>query len=278
MERTKELEKLALLEQKKNREEKQRQTRLMIIKDTQQRRKASVESPMKIDEVRPLSSRRSSQTSMKPIEKVPETSNTSKVTLNDVYETLRKLEEVEQFPIQTPLEDDSMYLVESARSTSTVQETPSRVESILSYLDEATRVEPIRSEKSTARDPPTARHPTPPTSTRTQQKKVAQSVALPQTKSNGKVSVRTTKEEEEEKETKGNASHKSMMVHSTPSEPIDREAEQTAKDVTETVLQLRMETEEKQRQILILQQRLVSSTILRTCRDAHHRFRINNVN
>ena len=31
----------------------------------------------------------------------------TKVTLTDVYETLRKLEEVEQFPIQPPLENDS---------------------------------------------------------------------------------------------------------------------------------------------------------------------------
>ncbi len=34
---------------------------------------------------------------------------TSKTTLNDVYETLRKLEEVEQFPIQPPLADDSGF-------------------------------------------------------------------------------------------------------------------------------------------------------------------------
>jgi hypothetical protein len=33
------------------------------------------------------------------------------VTLNDVYETLRKLEEVEQFPTQPPLEDDSGFLI-----------------------------------------------------------------------------------------------------------------------------------------------------------------------
>ncbi len=32
---------------------------------------------------------------------------TSKVTLDEVYETLKKLEEVEQFPVQPPLQDDS---------------------------------------------------------------------------------------------------------------------------------------------------------------------------
>jgi hypothetical protein len=32
---------------------------------------------------------------------------TSKTTLDDVYETLKKLEEVQQFPIQSPLQDDS---------------------------------------------------------------------------------------------------------------------------------------------------------------------------
>jgi hypothetical protein len=34
-------------------------------------------------------------------------SRASKVTLDEVYETLRKLEEVEQFPEQPPLEHDS---------------------------------------------------------------------------------------------------------------------------------------------------------------------------
>ena len=37
----------------------------------------------------------------------------------------------------------------------------------------------------------------------------------------------------------------------------DNELTKTAQDVTDTVIQLRMETEEKQRQIIILQQRLV---------------------
>jgi hypothetical protein len=37
-------------------------------------------------------------------------STTSKVTLTDVYETLRKLEEVEQFPVQPPISHDSGML------------------------------------------------------------------------------------------------------------------------------------------------------------------------
>ncbi len=37
----------------------------------------------------------------------------------------------------------------------------------------------------------------------------------------------------------------------------DREATRTAQDITETVLQLRMDNEEKQRQLIIFQQRLV---------------------
>ncbi len=39
----------------------------------------------------------------------------------------------------------------------------------------------------------------------------------------------------------------------------DHEATRTAQDVTETVLQLRMDSEEKQRQLMILQQRLVNN-------------------
>jgi hypothetical protein len=47
---------------------------------------------------------------------IPSTSSststvTSKVTLDDVYETLKKLEEVEQFPMQPPLHDDSGFFV-----------------------------------------------------------------------------------------------------------------------------------------------------------------------
>ncbi|CAF4274927.1 unnamed protein product, partial [Rotaria magnacalcarata] len=38
---------------------------------------------------------------------ISSSSSSSKVTLTDVYETLRKLEEVEQFPIQTMIENDS---------------------------------------------------------------------------------------------------------------------------------------------------------------------------
>jgi hypothetical protein len=39
----------------------------------------------------------------------------------------------------------------------------------------------------------------------------------------------------------------------------DGEAIRTAHDVTETVLQLRMDNEEKQRQVIIIQQRLVNN-------------------
>ena len=34
-------------------------------------------------------------------------SHASKVTLDDVYDTLKKLEEVEQFPVQPPLKEDA---------------------------------------------------------------------------------------------------------------------------------------------------------------------------
>ena len=41
-------------------------------------------------------------------------------------------------------------------------------------------------------------------------------------------------------------------------EDNDSEAARTAQDVTETILQLRMDNEEKQRQLIIVQQRLVN--------------------
>jgi hypothetical protein len=57
-----------------------------------------------------------------------------------------------------------------------------------------------------------------------------------------------------------------MVALQSPTKPseeeieddADREAARTAQDVTETVLQLRMDNEEKQRQVIILQQRLVN--------------------
>lgn len=59
--------------------------------------------------------------------------------------------------------------------------------------------------------------------------------------------------------------HKSVMVTIQPVnaaeddiDDMEAEATRTAQDVTDTVLQLRMENEEKQRQVIILQQRLVN--------------------
>lgn len=147
VERTKELEKLALLEQKRNRQDRQRQTRLTTlkvrnqflstlnltpsIKDSSQRRKSSNENLTKLDERRPStpnyrpssgsnSARHGSNVNgfvLPPSSQLDNlrissnesnnSSSTTKVTLNDVYETLRKLEEVERFPIQAQIEDDS---------------------------------------------------------------------------------------------------------------------------------------------------------------------------
>lgn len=47
-------------------------------------------------------------------------------------------------------------------------------------------------------------------------------------------------------------------------EEIDADATRTAQDITETVIQLRMDNEEKQRQLIIVQQRLVND---RSCQN-----------
>lgn len=113
-------------------------------------------------------------------------------------------------------------------------------------------IESVRSQKSTA--PSTVRFTTPPQSGRQQQpKKVAQSVAVPQHRSSPSI----------EQQTKVNKiPHKSLAVPIKPPdeefEEYDYEAERTTQGVTETVIQLRMDNEEKQRQLIILQQRLVS--------------------
>jgi hypothetical protein len=61
-------------------------------------------------------------------------------------------------------------------------------------------------------------------------------------------------------------------------EDDENEATRTAQDVTETVLQLRMENEEKQRQIIIIQQRLVSLNDLPNSKMLMYTSRTNNVN
>jgi hypothetical protein len=85
----------------------------------------------------------------------------------------------------------------STQSPHMVDETPpqppSRVNSILSYLDEANNndvtIESVRSQKSTA--PSTVRFTTPPQSTRQQPKKLAQSVFVPQIRASPSIDQQT---------------------------------------------------------------------------------------
>ncbi|CAF0875616.1 unnamed protein product [Adineta steineri] len=296
MERTKELEKLSLLEQKRARDDKQRQARLTTLKETQQqqqqlqqqqRKKLQYENHNKLDERRPStpnhrpsSARQRTNHGPSPLPPSPhiddrvtsDNSITSKVTLTDVYETLRKLEEVEQFPVQSSPENDSAYLIDSSTPPPVANEVPSqppsRVDSILSYLDEANHnditIESVRSQKSTA--PSTVRFTTPPQSSRQHQqqqpKKLAQSVAVPQVRASPSV------DQQIKHQNKVTTPHKSLAVTVQPrkspdeefqyddNDDLDHEATRTAQDVTETVLQLRMDNEEKQRQLMISQQRL----------------------
>ncbi len=120
-------------------------------------------------------------------------------------------------------------------------------------------IESVRSQKSTT--PATVRFTTPPQSTRQQAppKKLAQSVSVPQIRASPSIDQQT------KHGTKGvTTPHKSLMVAVQPTKPSeeeiddDGEADRTAQDVTETVLQLRMDSEEKQRQLIIAQQRLVN--------------------
>ena len=147
------------------------------------------------------------------------------------------------------------------------------MDSILSYLDEANHnevaIESVRSQKSSAPTSVrfTAPSPTPSSSSTRQQqqqpgKKLAQSVSVTQVRASPSLDQQT------KHGTKVTTPHKSLMVATQPpktsAEDLEydddqNEATRTAHDVTETVLQLRMDNEEQQRQIIILQQRLVSS-------------------
>lgn len=158
-------------------------------------------------------------------------------------------------------------------------QNPSRVDSILSYLDEANHneviIESVRSQKSSAPTsvrfaPPPSPPPPPSTSSSARQqqpqqpsKKLAQSVSVTQIRASPSFDQQT------KHGAKVSTPHKSLTVATQPPKPSaeeleyddddQNEATRTAHDVTETVLQLRMDSEEQQRQIIILQQRLVSS-------------------
>lgn len=164
------------------------------------------------------------------------------------------------------------YLIDrnSPRSDPPPQ-NPSRVDSILSYLDEANHneiiIESVRSQKSSA--PTSVRHvPPSPSSTRQQQQQPSQSKKLAQSVSVSQIRASPSLDQQTKPGTKVTTPHKSLMVATQPSKPSFEEMEEdydqieatrTANDVTETVLQLRMDNEEQQRQIIIIQQRLVCS-------------------
>jgi len=70
-----------------------------------------------------------------------------------------------------------------------------------------------------------------------------------------------------------------MIRTESPEQNHNDDLDQTAHDVTETVLQLRMDNEDKQRQLIILQQRLVKSVDFQSNKDKYaFAFRTNNVN
>lgn len=70
-----------------------------------------------------------------------------------------------------------------------------------------------------------------------------------------------------------------MIRTESPEQNHNDDLDQTAHDVTETVLQLRMDNEDKQRQLIILQQRLVKLVDFQSNKDKYaFAFRTNNVN
>ncbi|CAF3464792.1 unnamed protein product [Rotaria sp. Silwood1] len=133
------------------------------------------------------------------------TTTTSKVTLNDVYETLRKLEEVEKFPIQRSLADDLVYIIDpttvipSPFIDELPPDTSNHVESLVRPLNETNQndrtIESVRSQKFTKHEissPTMTRFTTPSQSDRRQQsKKFVQSVSIPHIQTSSSIDQQT---------------------------------------------------------------------------------------
>ncbi|CAF1422790.1 unnamed protein product [Adineta steineri] len=178
---------------------------------------------------------------------------TSKVTLDDVYEQLKKLEEIEQFPIQTPLKDDTVYLIDPSASIPPpfIDELPLQT----SNLDETNPydqiVASVRSQKSTGRRPPsprTNRLPTPPQSSRRQQQpvKLIQSVSIPHHRTSSLI----------DQQTKITTPYKSLMNPVYPRTPREHELRNSTRTIhtsRDKPFQSRFDNEENQRQPFIVQ-------------------------
>ncbi|CAF3507731.1 unnamed protein product [Rotaria sp. Silwood1] len=193
------------------------------------------------------------------------TTTTSKVTLNDVYETLRKLEEVEKFPIQRSLADDSVYIIDpttvipSPFIDELPPDTSNHVESLVRPLNETNQndrtIESVRSQKFTKHEissPIMTRFTTPSQSDRRQQsKKFVQSVSIPHIQTSSSIDQQTRYG------TKITTPYKSLTIApyrtSLPEDEF-KNSNKTIHDDKETRVSSRMDYEEKQRQSIINQQ------------------------
>ncbi|CAF2977960.1 unnamed protein product [Rotaria sp. Silwood2] len=193
------------------------------------------------------------------------TTTASKVTLNDVYETLRRLEEVEKFPIHSPLADDSVYVIDptAAALSPFIDELPSEtsnhVDSVITHLNKTDQddqtIESVRSQKLTTREtssPSMIRFTTPPQSNRRQQsKKLVQSVSIPHIQASSSIDQQTRYG------TKVTTPYKSLTIapyRASLREDEFKNSNKTIHDSRDTKVSLRMDYEEKQRQPIINQQ------------------------
>ncbi|CAF0738605.1 unnamed protein product [Rotaria sordida] len=195
------------------------------------------------------------------------TTTTSKVTLNDVYETLRKLEEVEKFSIQTPLANDSVYIIDPTTVISSPfiderpPETSNHIDSVVTHLDETNQndqtIESIRSQKVIIREtssPTTTRFTIPPQSDRRQQsKKLVQSVSIPH------IQVSSSIDQQTRYGTKVTTPYKSLTIAPYRTSLREDEFKNSNKinhDRRDTRVSSRMDYEEKQQHPIINQEQL----------------------
>ncbi|CAF1478867.1 unnamed protein product [Adineta ricciae] len=193
---------------------------------------------------------------------------TSKVTLDDVYESLKKLEEVEQFPVRPQLQDDSIYLIDPSASAPPpfIDDLPLHIShhtnSALSNRDETNQydiiVASVRSKKSSTHrtpspSPRTARSIASSQSNRRQHPvKVVQSVSLPHNRMSSTIEQRI----------KGTKPYISLMADTSSRSHHEDELRTSNffQDSVENTRQSRLEHESNQRQPLVQSYRYERAT------------------
>ncbi|UJR32223.1 hypothetical protein I4U23_019688 [Adineta vaga] len=189
---------------------------------------------------------------------------TSKVTLDDVYEELKKLEVVEQFPVQPPLHDDSIYLIDplasvpppiidefSFQSSHPIDSTQSNRDKPNQYDVIVASVHSQKSRTRRSSSPRTTRSSISSQSIPRQQPvKILQSVSIPHNR------ALSTGEQRAKRGTQYNSLTVDAHSRMRHEDDYTNSSSRFFRDRTENIKQSRLEHETNQRQPTIIRQRI----------------------